>query len=297
MLKYDLIMFIKNFEKLMKKMFCYILFVTSISFPQKFHYHKSIAGFNDASAFYFVPNGFIYVTDKGNDEVIQLDTSGNVIKNIGGFGWNQSQFDEPVDVFADPLSVYVADKNNHRIQRFDRNLNFISQLYTRENDNPDERFGYPLSCAVSNQGDLYVLDSENKRILKFDLFGNFKLQFGGIDAGNFALNNPISMSISSNGIIFVSDQNSIITFDQFGNGISKSEFGEKINSIEIIFDRMIITTRNNIYYSNTTEGKLEFYKLTLIVPAEINIVNALLFNNKLYILSPTEILIYLPSSE
>lgn len=281
----------------MKNLICLIIILSNISFPQKFRYQQSIGNFNDASAFYLVPNGFIYVTDKENDEVIQLDTLGNVLKDVGGFGWNQSQFDEPVDVFADPLSVYVTDKNNHRIQRFDRNLNFISQLYTRENDNPDERFGYPLSCAVSNQGDLYVLDSENKRILKFDLFGNFKLQFGGIDAGKFALKNPKSMSISSDGIIFVSDQNSILTYDQFGNGITKLEFDEQINSLEIIFDRITVVLNNKILFARTTQENFEFYNLMLEDKVDEKIVSSVLLNDKLYILTPEQIMIFLPFSE
>ncbi|MFN3872429.1 MAG: NHL repeat-containing protein [Ignavibacterium sp.] len=281
----------------MKNLICLIIILSNISFPQKFRYQQSIGNFYDASAFYLVPNGFIYVTDKENDEVIQLDTLGNVLKDVGGFGWNQSQFDEPVDVFADPLSVYVTDKNNHRIQRFDRNLNFISQLYTRENDNPDERFGYPLSCAVSNQGDLYVLDSENKRILKFDLFGNFKLQFGGIDAGKFALKNPASMSISSDGIIFVSDQNSILTYDQFGNGITKLEFDEQINSLEIIFDRITVVLKNKILFARTTQENFEFYNLMLEDKVDEKIVSSVLFNDKLYILTPKQIMIFLPFSE
>lgn len=290
-------MFIKNFEKLMKNMICLIIILSNISFPQKFRYQQSIGNFNDASAFYLVPNGYIYVTDKENDEVIQLDTLGNVLKDVGGFGWNQSQFDEPSDVFADPLSVYVTDKNNHRIQRFDRNLNFISQLYTRENDNPDERFGYPLSCAVSNQGDLYVLDSENKRILKFDLFGNFKLQFGGIDAGKFALRNPASMSISSDGIIYVADQNFIVAYDQFGNGITKIEFDEQINSLEIIFDRITVVLKNKILFARTTQENFEFYNLMLEDKVDEKIVSSVLFNDKLYILTPTQILIFIPASE
>lgn len=297
MLSSELIMFIKNFATFMKNLFFLIILFSTLSFSQKFSFEQSIGKFENASSFYIASNGFIYVTDKGNDEVIQLDTLGNLLKDVGGFGWNQSQFDEPVDVFADPLSVYVTDKNNHRIQRFDRNLNFISQLYTHENDNPDERFGYPLSCVVSNQGDLYVLDSENKRIVKFDLFGNFKLQFGGIDAGEFALNNPTAMSISGNGIIFIADQNFLITFDQFGNGISKVSFDEQINSLEILFDKIIVTTKNKILIAKTTEESIEFYNLLLKDKSNESIVSCLLFNDKLYILTQKKILIYLSSSD
>ena len=56
---------------------------------------------------------------------------------------------------------------------------------------------YPVSCATSNQGDLYFIDSENKRIMKFDIFGNFILNFGGFDAGKYQLSNPKQLAISS----------------------------------------------------------------------------------------------------
>ncbi|MEJ5261488.1 MAG: NHL repeat-containing protein [Ignavibacterium sp.] len=276
----------------MKKLILLISLSFSISFPQKFSLIDSIGKFENASSFYISSNGLIYITDKGNDEIIQLDTLGNLIKDIGGFGWNQSQFDEPVDVFADPLSVYITDKNNHRIQRFDRKLNYLSQLYTRENEIQNERFGYPLGCVVSNQGDLYVLDSENKRVIKFDLFCNYQLHFGGIDAGEFSLTSPKSISISSNGTIFVSDESNLIAFDQFGNGLLKLRFDEEINSIEIIFDKIILTTQDKIYRSELSAGKIEFIPLEIVDKLPSQIVSALIFNEKLYILTAKKILIF-----
>lgn len=281
----------------MKKLFLIFNLLVSVSFPQKFLFSESIGNFDNASSFYISSNGFIYITDKGKDEVIQFDTLGNLLKDVGGFGWNQSQFDEPVDVFADPLSVYITDKNNHRIQRFDRKLNFISQLYTRENENLNERFGYPNGCVVSNQGDLYVLDSENNRVVKYNLFGNYQLHFGGIDAGEFYLQSPKAISISPNGIVFVADDKILFAFDQYGNGLMKIRFDEEINSIEIIFDRMILTTNDKIFFTNTNEEKIEFQKLELAYDTAPKIISALLFNEKIYVLTPQNILVFTPSVE
>jgi DNA-binding beta-propeller fold protein YncE len=281
----------------MKKLLLIFNLLVSVSFPQKFLLSESIGNFENASSFYISSNGFIYITDKGKDEVVQLDTLGNLVKDVGGFGWNQSQFDEPVDVFADPLSVYITDKNNHRIQRFDRKLNFISQLYTRENENLNERFGYPNGCVVSNQGDLYVLDSENNRVIKFNLFGNYQLHFGGIDAGEFSLQSPKAISISSNGIVFVADDKILFAFDQFGNGLMKLKFDEEINSVEIIFDRMILTTKDKIFFANPDEGKIEFHNIEIVNEPQLKIVSALLFNEKIYVLTPKNILVFSPVTE
>ncbi len=107
-----------------------ILFFISITtlYSQQFGYDYSIGKFKDASSFSVSPSGFIYITDSGSDEIYKIDTLGKVVKNFGGYGWDNELFDNPVDVFATDLSVYVCDKNNHRIQRFDKDLNFISSL-------------------------------------------------------------------------------------------------------------------------------------------------------------------------
>lgn len=287
-------MFIKKILIVMKRIFIFFLLLSLGCSAQKNEFLNTATKFSDATSFHITSNGFIYVTDKGNDEVIQLDTLGNIIKDIGGFGWNSSQFDEPVDVFADPLSVYVTDKNNHRIQRFDRNLNFISLLTTRERENPDEKFGYPLGCVVSNQGDLYVLDSENKRVLKFDLFGNFQMNFGGIDAGAFRLKAPTSLAINSSGNIYVADENSIILFDQFGNGINKISLPDRIKSLKIIFDQLVIVTENSILYSDLSKDA-SGNSATVIFSKNDQlreIVCGMFFNNKIYLLTPKSISVF-----
>ena len=192
-----------------------ILLFNSLLFPQTFLFDKSFGDFDDASSFYINPAGYIYVTDIDTDEIFILDTLGNNIDFIGGYGWNESAFDTPVDIFADALRIFVADKNNHRIQRFDKNLNFIFEVSTRESEIEEERFGYPLSAVISNLGDIFILDSENSRIIKFGLFGNFIQNFGGYDYGSYSLEQPKQLAVSMQNNIFVIDKNQIIIFDAY----------------------------------------------------------------------------------
>ena len=100
--------------------FISLLFILPVH-SQTFVYQGSIGSFKNASAFYITSAGYLYVTDKNSDEVYKLDTLGNKLKDTGGYGWTEATFDQPSDVFATPLNVYVSDKNNHRIQRFDKN--------------------------------------------------------------------------------------------------------------------------------------------------------------------------------
>lgn len=274
-----------------------ILFISISAFSQTYHFSSSFGKFRNASSFYINPSGFIYVTDTGSDEVYKLDTLGNLQKEIGGYGWDEDSFDDPVDVFATPLNVYVSDKNNHRIQRFDKDLNFISLLASTDETPLNGQFGYPLGCVTSTQGDMFILDSENKRIIKFDLFGNFVQNFGGYDAGAYMLNSPQKIAITWSNNIFVLDENIIKIFDPFGNGLGSVETEIASKSISIIFSNLTINSEKDILSADLKIPELKFSKLILEGYPEKNqddsdIVSALIFNNKLYILSLKEILVY-----
>lgn len=277
----------------MKKILVLFLAISSLTVAQSFEYSESIGKFNRASSFYITANGLIYVSDSGSDEIILLDTLGNQMNTFGGYGWDENSFDDPADVFADPLSIYVADNNNHKIKRFDKNLNFISSLYRRESEFLQEQFGYPLSCATSNQGDLYFIDSENKRIMKFDIFGNFILNFGGFDAGKYQLTNPKQLAISSWNYIFVLDGSDIVIFDNFGNGTNRISIDKPVNSIRILFDQMIICNGEEVYHSYLKSIDSKFTKIDLAgFEIDQKIISGILLNNRLYILTAKKLLVF-----
>jgi DNA-binding beta-propeller fold protein YncE len=277
----------------MKKIFALCFIATSVILAQNFEFSESIGNFNKASSFYITANGLIYVSDAGKDEIILLDTLGNKLKSFGGYGWDENSFDDPADVFADPLTIYVADKNNHKIKRFDKNLNFIYSLYTRDSDIQEEQFGYPLSCATSNQGDLFFIDSDNKRIMKFDIFGKFIMNFGGFDAGNYQLSAPTQLAVSSANNVFVIDGSDIVIFDHFGNGNRIINIDSAIKSIRILFDQLVICTKDKIYH---TYLKSENSKVTEVdtLNHQFNnqIISAIIINSKLFVLTLNELLVF-----
>src|SRR3990170_1004616 len=275
------------------KTFLAIIFFSTTIFCQTYIFNYSFGKFTSASAFSITSSGFIYIADDGDDSLIKLDTLGNVIKEIGGYGWGESAFDTPTDVFANPLNVYICDKQNHRVQAFDKDLNFISELSTRERDNPEERFGYPLSCALSSMGDLYVLDSENIRVLKFDLFGNFIQNFGGFDWGTFSLKNPKKLAINFGNSILVLDDSVLIIYDQFGNGKDKINLGNTFTSLKISSGTLILNNDNEIYIGSFVIGENILSKIDLIgLEDGLKILSCSVFNNKLYVLTPNEIFVF-----
>ena len=280
------------------KTFLAIIFFSTTIFCQTYIFNYSFGKFTSASAFSITSSGFIYIADDGDDSLIKLDTLGNVIKEIGGYGWGESAFDTPTDVFANPLNVYICDKQNHRVQAFDKDLNFISELSTRERDNPEERFGYPLSCALSSMGDLYVLDSENIRVLKFDLFGNYIQNFGGFDWGTFSLKNPQKLAINFDNSILILDDSLLVLYDQFGNGKEKINLGNSFTNLNTTFVNLILNNENEIYMSLIGVDENILNKIALIgFNNDLKILSCSVLNNKLYVLTPKEIFVFNKSKE
>ena len=275
------------------KSLAFFLFATTALYSQSFIPIRTIGDFKAATSFYINSAGSIFVTDKITNELFKLDSLGNVEKDAGGYGWNEGNFDDPSDVFATTLNIYVCDKNNHRVERFDKFLNYISNLYTHDNDNRGERFGYPLCCATSQQGDLFILDSENKRIVKFDLFGNYLSNFGGYDAGNFKLNNPSKFAISSDNNIYVIDGENIVIFDQYGNGLSKIDTKISLEDINISAGEIIINSKDSVLISSLSKNDLSFNKIILNNwKNEEDIVSSFIFSNRLYILTKINITVF-----
>lgn len=261
---------------------------------QNFVLDYSFGNFSSASAFSITSSGFIYVADNGNNSLIKFDTLGNIVNEIGGYGWGESAFDTPSDVFANTLNVFVCDKQNHRIQAFDKDLNFISDLYTRESDNSEERFGYPLSCALSSMGDLYILDSENIRVLKFDLFGNFIQNFGGFDAGVYSLKNPKNLAVNSDNSVLVLDDSVLIVYDQFGNGKAVIHLNTSFSNLTAAANVLLLTSENSVYIGSFSNSEKPLNQINLIGhESNLKIIDCAIFNEKLYILSPKEIFVFM----
>jgi tripartite motif-containing protein 71 len=76
------------------------------------------------------------------------------------------QFDGPAGVAVDSNDcVYITDVNNHRIQKFSGNGEFISTIGNEGEGN--EQFIEPEGIDVDSEGNIYVTDTGNFRIQVF----------------------------------------------------------------------------------------------------------------------------------
>jgi sugar lactone lactonase YvrE len=145
--------------------------------------------FNRPTDIAWDPQGNMFVSDAyANARVVKLDKTGRFIKSWGSRGSGQGQFNMPNSIAVDAKGdVYVADLDNKRIQVFDNDGNFKSQitdigapsaicispgahqfLYS-SNSNPPESL---------DGGEIYKMELDGKVLGKFGTAGKLVKEFG-----------------------------------------------------------------------------------------------------------------------
>lgn len=228
---------------------------------------------------------YILIISKETNELIKIDRSGKILNRIGGFGWSDSQFDFPTSIVSTAIDIYVSDYNNHRIQRFDNKLNFISQLQNSELIN----FEYPVSISLSSKGELYILDSKNKKILKVNGFSRLERTFGNYESGRITLMNPTKIKVDFNQVIYVLDSDKLILFDQYGNYLKTIQLIKDVIDFFVQDGSILILTEENLYRLIDQN----FEKVDIILPEgnEMKFNSIKVSDGKIYLVSENKILI------
>ena len=89
------------------------------------HPNGNMGTFNRPTDVAWGPDGNIYITDGyGNSRVVKISKDGVWQKAFGTYGSGDGQMKIPHGIAVGGGHVYVADRNNSRIQVFDMDLNF-----------------------------------------------------------------------------------------------------------------------------------------------------------------------------
>lgn len=124
--------------------------------------------------------------------------------SFGSAGYEDGQFKYPTDVAIDLQgNLWVTDKANHRIEKFDSSGNFIAKYGSFGSGNG--QLNRPSSVAIDAAGNVFIADSNNHRIQKLSPEGTFISKFGTFGSGNGQLNKPEDVAVDAAGNIWVAD--------------------------------------------------------------------------------------------
>jgi tripartite motif-containing protein 71 len=157
-------------------------------------------------------SGRIYVADTHNDRIQVFTPKGRLIRMWGSRGTDAGQFWQPRAVALDPFgNVWVADHENKRVQKFTAGGRFLGKFGANGGDGTlgggEGEFNSPRGLSSDAQGNIYVADDANHRIVKLANDGRFLIQWGHMGAGDGELSLPYSTAVDSDGNVWVTDTN------------------------------------------------------------------------------------------
>lgn len=192
------------------------------------------ATLNFPSAVAVADDGTVYIADTWNHCIRRVDPHTAVISTIAGTGqakWSgdggpaeNAALNEPVALTLDGRGrLYVADQSNNRVRRIDLTSGLMTTVVgTGESGyNGDGALGTetalagPSGLAVGRDGSLYVADTFNGRIRKFDartetvetvVGGTGEFQFvPGENEASPNLSRPYAIALHPDGRLFITD--------------------------------------------------------------------------------------------
>lgn len=135
-----------------------------------------------------------YVADGERKQVVVFGPDDGFVRTYG----KEGQFERPLDVAVFGDRVYVVDNPRHAVLVLDKESGETVQTIGGRGTEAG-KMDRPSHARVDRQGNLFVNDSFNFRIQKFDPQGNFLKEFGysGATVGGFA--RPKGLDLSPDG--------------------------------------------------------------------------------------------------
>jgi len=163
--------------------------------------------FADAHGLRVDPDGNLWAVDRGAHVVVRFDPDGRVTRVLGmrgraGLGWFDRDYDvhfldRPQDVGFDSRgNVYVADRGNEQIVKFDADGRFVRAW--GEKGNRPGQFDFPHAVAVDDRDRVLVADRENRRVQVFDVDGRFLEEWAHVGY-------PYGLTIAPDGTPWLTD--------------------------------------------------------------------------------------------
>ena len=148
-------------------------------------------------------DGTVLVPDTHYHRVVAFDREGRERLRFGSYGTEPGRFIYPTDVLRlEDGTLLVSEYGGaDRVQAFSPQGEF---LFGFDGSETGERFRRPQSMAV-REGELFIADSGNHRIVVTDLRGNLRRVLGGLGREPGRLAYPYGLAFDDDGTLLVTE--------------------------------------------------------------------------------------------
>ncbi|CAF1561475.1 unnamed protein product, partial [Adineta ricciae] len=154
-----------------------------------------------------------WIADTGHHRIVKWISPTSSMVVCGSFGTGNSQFYYPYGLFVDTSdsnTLYVADTSNHRIQRWLAGATSGTTVagFTGYYGNGLNQLWYPSSVTLDNNRNMFIVDSNNNRILQWAIGSSSGMIIAGdiyYGTTSYLLDSPTNIDFDSSGSLFVAD--------------------------------------------------------------------------------------------
>jgi tripartite motif-containing protein 71 len=214
--------------------------------------------------------GNLWVADRWNNRVQKFSTAGVFLSSVNTSGQINGRFFEPTGIAIDGAGhLYVVDKELSRVQKLkinaDGTFTFITQLGGMGFSGSG--LYHPSGIAVKDNGDLYVADYSNYRLVHFILQANGSYSFGGEYKKFNAdwLGSVNGVALDKQGTLYLTDMSTNLVYQLKG-----SAPGE----LQVKVDGEVAAQNATINYGNYS-GYVSSYPVTIKNVSATNTLNLL----------------------
>ena len=169
----------------------------------------------------FDTSGNVFVVDAGNEQISKFDSSGNFISQFLALPSSGQGNYEAIGLWGIAVDsdndVYIVDRYNHRVSHYDSSGTYIDSLgvSSTTGGSTNALLNNPQGVAVDSDNNVYVADTNNKRIQKFDSSGTY------VTSATSTSNNYNDLDVDpSYNIHVVSDERNAEIYGQIGTTIN-----------------------------------------------------------------------------
>jgi len=172
--------------------------------------------------------GFQYGTTNSygldSNESGDFGSNGIFMSQFGSNGSGDGEFEWPFEITIDSDdNIYIADRDNDRIQKFDSDFNFILKFGTSGSGNG--QFGQPVDLDTDSLGNIYVVDPQRNRVQKFTSEGVYITKWGTSGSGDGQFDQPYGIALDDSDNVYVVDRNNARVQKFTSEGVYVSQFG------------------------------------------------------------------------
>jgi hypothetical protein len=186
--------------------------------------------------------GDYFVLDTDHHRVFQFSEDGRLRHEAGGAGTGTLEFNTPVDMDTDGQTLWVLDRQNQRLMRLSRELNYIEIISAAPDvEDPSAPLWYDaLACATN--GDIFLLDRRDPKAVRISPSGDVLATYGGFGMGAGRLEMPVDLAARSDGSLYIVDDRTLLHFDRAGNLRGTHAYSEPLRAVAVDGRSVWVTT-------------------------------------------------------